>query len=203
MTLGSHGLGFRPRQRTCLGRDPASGSRPGQDNPSREAGRAPPRSIASMTHLPKAPRVRGQVVSTSARMLKRNRAAVAVVSFLLVQASILVLFSGGVPPASAAPEELCPDGVCAASDRILLPRVIVGCWQLLERNPRPEAAVETLLSYARAGIDSFGTALLPPPVPHRNSHCQGGFQIRRISTDRRSRSSAILGAPVGRIATWI
>ena len=116
-----------------------------------------------MTHIQlKAPRVvaRWFEDDTSA-MLKRNRAAVAVLSFLLVQASILVLFSGGVPPASAAPEELCPDGVCAASDRILLPRVIVGCWQLLERNPRPEAAVETLLSYARAGFDSFGTALLP------------------------------------------
>ncbi len=79
-------------------------------------------------------------------MLKR--AAIAVISILLL--------AGGPSQASAADEQ-CPDGVCAASDRLLLPRVIVGCWQLLERNSQPEAAVQTLLSYARAGFDSFGT----------------------------------------------
>ena len=42
---------------------------------------------------------------------------------------------------------------CAA-----LPPVIIGCWQLLERERDPEVAVQTLMAYAEAGFTAFDTA---------------------------------------------
>jgi len=41
---------------------------------------------------------------------------------------------------------------------VKLPRVLVGCWQLLERYPTEEAALETLMKYAEAGFTAFDTA---------------------------------------------
>jgi aryl-alcohol dehydrogenase-like predicted oxidoreductase len=38
------------------------------------------------------------------------------------------------------------------------PRIVIGCWQLLERHNDPALAVETLLAYVRAGFTHFDTA---------------------------------------------
>ena len=38
------------------------------------------------------------------------------------------------------------------------PRIVIGCWQLLERNSDEAAAVETLKAYATAGFHAFDTA---------------------------------------------
>ncbi|KAH8046604.1 oxidoreductase [Aureococcus anophagefferens] len=39
-----------------------------------------------------------------------------------------------------------------------LPRVVIGCWQLLERDSSRDAAVRTLRAYAAAGFTAFDTA---------------------------------------------
>ena len=39
-----------------------------------------------------------------------------------------------------------------------LPRVVIGCWQLLERDSSRDAAVQTLEAYAAAGFTAFDTA---------------------------------------------
>eukprot|EP00927_Polykrikos_kofoidii_P074027 TRINITY_DN70015_c0_g1_i1.p1 TRINITY_DN70015_c0_g1~~TRINITY_DN70015_c0_g1_i1.p1 ORF type:complete len:367 (+),score=56.45 TRINITY_DN70015_c0_g1_i1:59-1159(+) len=57
--------------------------------------------------------------------------------------------------------DTCPAGGCApeaTSSGLQLPRIIIGCWQLLERNPSKEDAVRTLLAYADAGFTAFDTA---------------------------------------------
>ncbi|CAE8740536.1 unnamed protein product [Polarella glacialis] len=59
--------------------------------------------------------------------------------------------------------ETCPAGGCSderpdGRPEFQVPRVIVGCWQLLERHRSPETAVETLLAYAQAGFTAFDTA---------------------------------------------
>lgn len=38
------------------------------------------------------------------------------------------------------------------------PRVVIGCWQILERHPDESTAVETLKAYAHAGFTTFDTA---------------------------------------------
>lgn len=57
---------------------------------------------------------------------------------------------------AAGQEPTCPAAGCGSS--LELPRVVVGCWQLLERDKDKRHAVETLLAYARAGFTSFDTA---------------------------------------------
>ena len=43
-------------------------------------------------------------------------------------------------------------------DQAGYPRIVIGCWQLLERHDDRERAVETLKQYADAGFTSFDTA---------------------------------------------
>ena len=44
------------------------------------------------------------------------------------------------------------------NDTPAYPRIVIGCWQLLERHDDRERAVETLKQYADAGFTSFDTA---------------------------------------------
>jgi len=53
--------------------------------------------------------------------------------------------------ASAEPEQ-CDDSTTG------YPRVVIGCWQLLERHNNRDAAVATLTEYANAGFTAFDTA---------------------------------------------
>lgn len=46
----------------------------------------------------------------------------------------------------------------ASTQTCTAPRIVIGCWQLLERHNDPELAVETLLAYVRAGFTHFDTA---------------------------------------------
>ena len=46
----------------------------------------------------------------------------------------------------------------ASTQTCTAPRIVIGCWQLLERHDDPELAVETLLAYVRAGFTHFDTA---------------------------------------------
>jgi hypothetical protein len=39
------------------------------------------------------------------------------------------------------------------------PRVVIGCWQILERHPDEMLAVETLKAYAHAGFTTFGVCV--------------------------------------------
>jgi len=52
-------------------------------------------------------------------------------------------------------EGTCPAGGCK---NLKLPRVIIGCWQLLERHSDQKKAVQTLTAYAEAGFTAFDTA---------------------------------------------
>jgi len=54
-------------------------------------------------------------------------------------------------------EGTCPAGGCK-SNSLKLPRVVIGCWQLLERNSDRASAVRTLTAYAEAGFTAFDTA---------------------------------------------
>jgi len=62
--------------------------------------------------------------------------------------------------AAAAQPAGSGDGTCPASGcpGLQMPRVIVGCWQLLERSSDRSAAVRTLRSYALANFTAFDTA---------------------------------------------
>eukprot|EP00966_Prymnesium_polylepis_P148598 3432730-Prymnesium_polylepis.1 len=53
---------------------------------------------------------------------------------------------------AAAEEAACADGGSS------YPRVVIGCWQLLERFRNEEKAVQTLQAYAEAGFTTFDTA---------------------------------------------
>lgn len=57
---------------------------------------------------------------------------------------------------ASASEGTCPAGGCV--EFLQLPRIIIGCWQLLERDADRAAAVRTLTSYAEAGFTAFDTA---------------------------------------------
>lgn len=54
--------------------------------------------------------------------------------------------------------DTCPAGGCRPGDTLVVPPVIIGCWQLLERHSNPKAAVQTLMDYAEKGFDTFDTA---------------------------------------------
>eukprot|EP00929_Paragymnodinium_shiwhaense_P070646 TRINITY_DN35785_c3_g1_i1.p1 TRINITY_DN35785_c3_g1~~TRINITY_DN35785_c3_g1_i1.p1 ORF type:complete len:354 (-),score=42.24 TRINITY_DN35785_c3_g1_i1:205-1266(-) len=49
-------------------------------------------------------------------------------------------------------------GGCGSSGDYVVPPVIIGCWQLLERDSNREHAVQTLVRYAEKGFDTFDTA---------------------------------------------
>jgi len=48
------------------------------------------------------------------------------------------------------------DSSCSSS--LVAPRVVIGCWQILERAADEAQAVETLAEYAKAGFTTFDTA---------------------------------------------
>lgn len=70
----------------------------------------------------------------------------------------------GVATARQAEDEgSCPAGApcdlaSVAGGPLQLPKVIVGCWQLLERHRDKTRAVQTLTAYVEAGFDTFDTA---------------------------------------------
>lgn len=74
-------------------------------------------------------------------------------ALLLLQALTAAAQEGAVDS-----EGTCPAGGCNAVQSIELPRVIIGCWQLLERHADQKKAVETLTAYAHAGFTAFDTA---------------------------------------------
>ncbi|CAD7967961.1 unnamed protein product [Amoebophrya sp. A25] len=52
------------------------------------------------------------------------------------------------------------------------PRVIIGCWQLLERDRNPEKAVETIVRYQQSGFHYFDTADIYGPSEELLGHAR-------------------------------
>lgn len=48
--------------------------------------------------------------------------------------------------------------VSPSREKLMVPSVLIGCWQLLERNRSFEVALNTLAAYAEAGFTTFDTA---------------------------------------------
>lgn len=69
----------------------------------------------------------------------------------------LLLLAASALTRAADNEGTCPLGGCT-ENAFVVPGVIVGCWQLLERHQDRDKAVDTLLAYARAGFTAFDTA---------------------------------------------
>ena len=63
----------------------------------------------------------------------------------------LVIFLAS-PTAAAGQSEAC------ASFSKQAPRIVIGCWQILERYNDDQEAVRTLAAYAEAGFTTFDTA---------------------------------------------
>lgn len=79
---------------------------------------------------------------------------------MLIQiVATLALLQGSLRASSE--EDTCPASGCVGArpaDMFEIPNVVIGCWQLLERSSHREAAIKTLMTYARAGFTAFDTA---------------------------------------------
>jgi len=69
--------------------------------------------------------------------------------------TVLALLCACVIAASSAEEGKCSTAGC--EDRPIVPRILVGCWQLTERYGRADA-VKALMTYAEHGFMTFDTA---------------------------------------------
>ena len=67
--------------------------------------------------------------------------------------SLLLLTFAGMLAAAAAQQ-----GLSEACSSFSAPRVVIGCWQILERHADENQAVKTLKAYADAGFTTFDTA---------------------------------------------
>lgn len=78
----------------------------------------------------------------------------------------------GVEPTCAVGDHTCT----AATQTFETPSVIIGCWQLLERNRNKKHAVEALMKYAEAGFTAFDTADIYGP----SEGILGDFRARYV-----------------------
>eukprot|EP00929_Paragymnodinium_shiwhaense_P079410 TRINITY_DN41336_c0_g1_i1.p1 TRINITY_DN41336_c0_g1~~TRINITY_DN41336_c0_g1_i1.p1 ORF type:complete len:486 (+),score=127.04 TRINITY_DN41336_c0_g1_i1:95-1552(+) len=75
----------------------------------------------------------------------------------VVTASVFVPVAGATAGVLASGSEAA-SAAAPASALLEVPRVLIGCWQLFERQPKTEAALQTLMAYADAGFRAFDTA---------------------------------------------
>eukprot|EP00747_Dinoflagellata_sp_TGD_P016864 gnl/TRDRNA2_/TRDRNA2_125424_c0_seq1.p1 gnl/TRDRNA2_/TRDRNA2_125424_c0~~gnl/TRDRNA2_/TRDRNA2_125424_c0_seq1.p1 ORF type:complete len:392 (+),score=69.33 gnl/TRDRNA2_/TRDRNA2_125424_c0_seq1:3-1178(+) len=88
-------------------------------------------------------------------------------------------------------DEKCTDGEMLSALRVASgdftaednPKVIIGCWQLLERERSPESATETLKAYFDAGFTTFDTADIYGP----SESIIGEFRQHKLSQSERSK----------------
>ena len=71
--------------------------------------------------------------------------------------ALVVLLALGLAIARAA-EASGSDALREACAAFSAPRVVIGCWQILERHADEQKAVRTLSAYAEAGFTTFDTA---------------------------------------------
>jgi len=70
------------------------------------------------------------------------------------------------------------------------PRVVIGCWQLLERNQDESAAVETLQAYMASGFHHFDTADIYGPSEKLLGRAGAKHVFTKYVTDRSSMEAA-------------
>jgi len=111
----------------------------------------------------------------SAARLQRGVLRVLVLRFMLSSMAL------AAPSRAETAEGTCSAGVCRDVDRghLEMPRVIVGCWQLLERYADREEAVRTLTSYAHANFTAFDTADIYGP----SESILGDFRRRWVAAN--------------------